>query len=87
MMCYTGMGISPLTWSEIDSWLSRTQLEIPIWEILSIREMSMAYVGEYNQASDEDRPPPYASQAIKQLQKQKVNNDLKSFLKSSTRAK
>jgi hypothetical protein len=30
-----------------------------VWELLTIRELSEAYVGEYTQASAKNRPAPY----------------------------
>jgi hypothetical protein len=54
-----GMGIVPLPWSEIESWLRCTHANLTVWELLTIRELSEAYVGEYTQASAKDRPAPY----------------------------
>lgn len=54
-----GMGAVSLPWVEIDAWLHRTGLELSTWEILTIKELSDAYVAELNQASAKDRPAPY----------------------------
>jgi hypothetical protein len=41
-----GMGVVPLTWQEIESWLRVTELRLSVWEKLIIREMSEAYAAE-----------------------------------------
>lgn len=54
-----GMSVSSLSWQEIESWLNTTQLNLTIWEKLCIKQMSEAYAGEYNRASDKNRSAPY----------------------------
>lgn len=54
-----------------------TGTSLPNWEILTIREMSMAYVGEYNQASDPNREAPYNVAEIQITNREKVAQDLK----------
>jgi hypothetical protein len=54
-----GMGAVPLSWTELHSWLRCTELSLSNWEILSLKQMSEAYVGELNQADKKDRPAPY----------------------------
>jgi hypothetical protein len=78
---YTGMGITPLTWQEMASWASTTNLLLPTWEILVIREMSMAYVAEYNQASDPLREAPYRTEGAVISQREKVAKDLSAAFK------
>lgn len=55
-----GMGISPLSWQEIDSWLSTTGLNVTTWELLTLKQMSEAYAAEFSQANKPDRPAPYS---------------------------
>jgi len=74
---YSGMGVTPLTWQEIDSWASTTSLQLPVWERLAIHEMSMAYVGEYNQASDPNREAPFSVAEMRITDREKVAKDLK----------
>jgi hypothetical protein len=74
---YSGMGITPVTWSEMASWMASLSFSLPNWEILAIREMSMAYVGEYNQASDPNREAPYNIAEIQITNREKVAQDLK----------
>jgi hypothetical protein len=53
------MGAMPLSWKEIDSYLKCTRTSLTTWEILTLKTMSEAYVGEYNQATKRDRSAPY----------------------------
>jgi hypothetical protein len=82
----TGMGIFPLPWQEIESWLEVTGLELSTWEKLMIKEMSEAYVGEYNQASAKDRPAPY-TYVEETIDREAVANKLKSVFRSMKRKK
>lgn len=54
-----GMGITGLTWTEINSWLSTVELSLTTWEKLIIYKMSQAYAGEYSAASDVNRQEPF----------------------------
>lgn len=58
-MFSSGMGVIPLPWQEIESWLRTTERELAVWEKLMIREMSEVYVNEFNQASAKDWAAPY----------------------------
>jgi hypothetical protein len=55
----TGMGAVSLSWSEIDSWLRVTQLELTVWEKLTIKSMSEVYAGELSVATKRDAQAPY----------------------------
>lgn len=55
----TGMGVSALSWSEIESWLRVTQLRLSTWEKLTIKSMSETYAGELSTATKKDSPAPY----------------------------
>lgn len=61
---HTGMGGVALTWTEIKDWLHCTELQLSYWEIATIRAMSVAYVSEFNQASDKMREAPYTVEEI-----------------------
>lgn len=58
-MSTNGMGVVPITWQEMESWLRTTERELSVWEKLTLREMSEAYVAEFNKASARDAAPPY----------------------------
>ena len=55
----SGMGAMPLSWQEIESYLTCTRTDLTTWETLMLKTLSEAYVGEYNQASKKDRSAPY----------------------------
>lgn len=54
-----GMSIVPLTWHEIESWLTATELELSVWEKLTIKQMSEAYVAESTKATAKHAVAPY----------------------------
>lgn len=53
------MGVTSLSWSEIESWIKVTQINLSTWEKLTIKAMSEAYAGELNSATKKDCPAPY----------------------------
>ena len=42
-VCNNGMGITELTWTEISKWLEETEIDLSVWEKLTIKRMSAAY--------------------------------------------
>lgn len=81
-----GMGAVPLSWQEIDAWLNVTELRLTIWEKLTIREMSEAYVAEFVKASDKHAVAPYqgavdASRIDRKAVADKLRNVLRGFKK------
>jgi broad specificity phosphatase PhoE len=83
LVSQTGMGVAPLEWPHIESWLNVTELSLTVWEKLTIKNMSEAYAGEYNQASDPNRPAPYVhvDEEMK-VDREAVENRLLSALRS-----
>jgi hypothetical protein len=55
----TGMGAVSLSWTEIESWLRVTQLNLSVWEKLTIKSMSEIYAGELGVATKRDAQAPY----------------------------
>lgn len=76
-----GMGLTPLTWQELESWLRVTGLPLSTWEKLMLREMSEAYVNEFSQASAKDRPAPYVY-TVDEIDREAVSDKLKSLFRS-----
>ena len=65
-------GATTITWQELDSWVRATQRKLSPWEIVTLRDMSKAYVGEYHAAcEDKMRPMPY----VENTEEAKVKND------------
>lgn len=81
MISQTGMGIAPLTWTEIRSWLECTQLELSTWELITLREMSCAYAGEYSSASDKSAPPPYTAH-VEEIDRAGITNKIQNLLRA-----
>lgn len=81
----TGMGATALSWSEIESWLRCTSLELSNWEKLMIKTMSDVYVSEYNQSSAKDRAAPYIYVDEVQVKRDEVANKLLNVLRSFKR--
>lgn len=57
----TGMGLAPLTWSEIKAFIDVNELELTLWERGMLKKMSDAYCNEYSHASSPTRPAPYVN--------------------------
>jgi hypothetical protein len=84
----TGLGCSPIQWTEIESWLRVTGLELSTWEKLTIKTMSEVYAGELSQASAKNRPQPYISaEAATTLDRMVVADKLRNVFASFKRDK
>lgn len=59
----SGFGATPITWTELDSWLSCTKHELSVWEITTLKEMSEVYCSELHKSSAKDAAPPYVPTA------------------------
>ena len=66
-------GIVELPWQEIAAWLSCSQRELSVWEVDMIRDMSGAYVSEYNLSSDRTRLMPYREQKEIKINREAVS--------------
>ena len=56
---HTGMGATSIPWTEIDSWLRCTQLNLSVWEKLVLKEMSEVYASQLITSTDKNHPAPY----------------------------
>jgi hypothetical protein len=60
LMSSNGMGPVPLSWGDIESWLTCAEYQLPLWTKLKIKQLSEDYVYELVQANeDPNRPAPY----------------------------
>ena len=85
----TGMGVSALSWSEIESWLRVTQLDLSVWERLTIKSMSDTYAAALGSSTKRDTPAPYthvdeALIADRTAVASKLKNVFSSFKKSKS---
>lgn len=58
-------GIVPMSWNTIQSWINLTERDLEVYEKMLIKEMSEAYVSEYNAGTDPNRTRPYVEFAEK----------------------
>lgn len=80
LMSSSGMGPLPLSWQEIESWLTTTERQLCLWERVIVKELSEVYVNEYIQASDKNRPAPYLHVDVTQIDRAAVVDKLKNAL-------
>lgn len=74
-ICEQGInGITPLSWTEIESWKNSTRRDLSPWEIGVLRDMSRAYVNEYHAGTDKNRPQPYFDSSEVEMTDVRRNN-------------
>ena len=84
----TGMGVNPLPWSEIESWLRVTQLNLSVWEKLTIKNMSEVYAGALSTSTKKDSVAPYTpTDNALELDRGIISSRLKSVFASFIRDK
>lgn len=82
-MSSTGMGPVPLSWVDIDAWLKVTELELPVWEKLTIRHLSEVYVNERMSNTDPNGLPPWVKPLSEEdVERERISNTLLAFLRS-----
>lgn len=52
-------GIEPLSLQEIKAWCDISGVYLAPWEAVAIRNMSRAYVVQFNRSNNSNEPPPY----------------------------
>lgn len=55
----SGLGVTPLSWTEIKSWSELTMTDLTSWEASLIMELSRTFTSNYNKFDDKDFPTPY----------------------------
>lgn len=53
-------------WSEIESYLNLSGLELTMWEIKTIRFLSTVYVNGLHEFADEETPPPFETKTAQE---------------------
>lgn len=79
LMSTNGMGPVPLSWLEIEAWMRMTCRDLPLWERLTIRELSEEYVSGLVTAKDKNCPAPFAP-AREDVDREAVQNKIMSIL-------
>ena len=54
-----GMGLCPISYQEISSWLQTTKTECNSWDVNVIRHLSKVFINQYHESIKVDCPPPY----------------------------
>lgn len=75
----SGLGQSPISHSEIESWQNNTGIELNSWESRTIRQLSIIYSNECIAARDYSCPAPHTSEEMEVAIKENVGSKLKSF--------
>lgn len=79
-----GMALAPLSFREIQSWSELTKTNVTIFEVESIRRLSLAYVDQAKKAKDKNCPPPYSPDTLMTVDKRK---NVDSFFRNLARKK
>lgn len=72
-------GPTVITWADIRDWSSLLRIDLDMWEILVIREISKAFVAQYYISQGSTIPSPY--QPV-EIDKAKVSNRVGSMLRA-----
>lgn len=84
-MLETVMGQLPISWSEIQSWISVTKASYTNEEIRLIREMSRIFVESLYEFKDPKSPPPFSTVRLTQTEaSDKIGSILRSMAKRRT---
>lgn len=57
-----GMGLSAISWRELQAWEHGTGIELQPWESRLIRMLSAEYVSTSRKATEPDCPPPWVGE-------------------------
>lgn len=74
-----GMGLSPLSWTEIKNWIDAVELDLSTWELLTIKFLSSEYCSEYGLASDKNRAAPF--EEIEDIDREALGSKFKNILR------
>lgn len=82
----TGMGLVPLSASELAAWQNGSQTPLSSWEFQTLLDMSGAYLRALHEAEDPACPPPYGAPA-QTIDRGAVAKGIKSLFGGLARAK
>ena len=75
----SGFGVTPLTWSEIESWSNLTDIRISSWEATMIMSLSRTFTSSFNRFDEKEFPSPYV---VEEFDRAKVSQNIGSLLRS-----
>ena len=53
------MGLCPISYQEIESWMRTTKTECSPWDVNILRYLSRVFVSQFYHSEKENCPPPY----------------------------
>ena len=56
---YGGMGMTPLTWRDLQAWQGVTGAMLDPWEAGAVMDLSIAYVDQHDRSKSATCPPPW----------------------------
>lgn len=78
-----GMGAAPLSHRELEAWQHNTGIALSAWEVRTLKRLSADYLGEAQQATARDRPPPWKeapyAQTVPNLQAEALRASLRAL--------
>lgn len=75
LMSSNGMGPVPISWSEICAWLEATELDVSVWDKLTVKALSEEYVSSLLQSTGPETPAPYVSQGELLARQRKITEE------------
>lgn len=73
-----GMGLSALSFREIEAWQANTGLHLNPWEVLTLRTLSRDYIDQLHRSKDPAEPAPYRTDDLPR-QREAVHNFFKNL--------
>ena len=74
-----GMGVTPLTWSEIKAWSDLTDNRLASWESTIIMRLSQIFVSSYNKFDDKDFETPFS---VEEFDREAASKSIGNMLRS-----
>lgn len=74
-----GMGLTPLSWTELANWTYLSKIDINSWEASTIISLSRQFTASLNEYDDKDIPPPFT---IEDFDREKVSQSIGDRLRS-----
>ncbi len=78
--------VTPLKWSEIDSFNTLLKIGMDSWEAETLMMMSKAYCHVYHQSKEPNYPPPYSIETD-EIRQQRANSVSAGFKALASRKK
>jgi len=78
-----GMGMAPISYQEIQAWSTLTGTNLSPWDSLMLRQLSRAYVNQYNESKDPHSQAPYEEAMTLEQKRVAVVAGFKGMLRKS----